>query len=56
MSTTPRLRSLEERHAQLDQRIFDEDNRPMPNAAEITKLKQQKLRLKEEMHRLRGGQ
>lgn len=53
MSTTPRLRTLEERHAQLDQRISAEDARPQPDTMVIAKMKQQKLRLKDEMRRLR---
>ena len=48
-----RIASLEERHAALERRIVDEDSRPMPDAQELSRLKLEKLRLKEEMERLR---
>lgn len=51
-----RITSLEERHAALERRIYDEDRRPMPDAIELTRLKREKLRLKEEMERLRTHQ
>jgi hypothetical protein len=53
MNNAPRLRSLEERHAVLDRQIVEEDARPRPDEAEINRLKREKLRLKEEMERLR---
>ncbi|MEN0075243.1 YdcH family protein [Roseicella sp. DB1501] len=53
MNVAPRLRSLEERHAALDRQIDDEDARPRPDEAELTRMKREKLRLKEEMERLR---
>ncbi|WP_408902317.1 YdcH family protein [Roseicella aerolata] len=53
MNNSPRLRSLEERHAVLDRQIGEEDARPRPDEAELTRLKREKLRLKEEMERLR---
>ncbi|RAI55943.1 YdcH family protein [Roseicella frigidaeris] len=53
MNVAPRLRSLEERHAVLDRQIGDEDARPRPDEAELTRMKREKLRLKEEMERLR---
>ncbi|ATR20759.1 putative cytosolic protein [Roseomonas mucosa] len=55
MQTAPRLRSLEERHAALEDRLFAETHRPKPDEAELTRLKLEKLRLKEEMERLRGA-
>jgi len=48
-----RLRSLEERHAHLEQRIAEEDGRPRPDSTALMRLKLQKLRLKEEMQKLR---
>ncbi len=54
MIEIPRLRALEERHAALEARIADEDNRPRPDADQLTRLKREKLRLKEEMERLRA--
>jgi hypothetical protein len=53
MTTSPRLRTLEERHAVLDRQIGAEDARPRPDEAELNRLKREKLRLKEEMERLR---
>ncbi|HEV7266342.1 MAG TPA: YdcH family protein [Falsiroseomonas sp.] len=54
MPEFPRLRALEERHAALEARISDEDNRPRPDADQLSRLKREKLRLKEEMERLKG--
>ena len=53
MSLNTRLDALKERHASLETKIFDEDHRPQPNAESLTRLKVEKLRLKEEMERLR---
>lgn len=53
MSLITRLDALKERHASLETRIFDEDHRPSPNSQELTRLKLEKLRLKEEMERIR---
>jgi hypothetical protein len=56
MAELARLRALEQRHAALETRIAEEDNRPRPDPTQLTKLKLEKLRLKEEMERLRRGQ
>lgn len=53
MSLQSRLDTLTGRHAALESRIADEDHRPQPNAQELSRLKLEKLRLKEEMQRLR---
>jgi hypothetical protein len=53
MPELARLRTLEERHATLEARIADEDNRPRPDAEALARLKREKLRLKEEMERLK---
>jgi hypothetical protein len=53
MSLNTRLDALKERHASLEMRIFDEDQRPRPDSEALTRLKLEKLRLKEEMERLR---
>jgi hypothetical protein len=53
MAELARLRALEERHAALEMRIAEEDNRPRPDAEQLSRLKREKLRLKEEMERLR---
>ena len=53
MTLQSRLDALKERHAQLEMRIADEDQRPRPDSATLTRLKIEKLRVKEEMERLR---
>jgi hypothetical protein len=53
MSLNTRLDALKERHASLETRIFDEDQRPRPDSETLMRLKLEKLRLKEEMERLR---
>ena len=52
----PRLRALEQRHAVLESRIAEEDNRPRPDTEQLSRLKKEKLRLKEEMERIRRGE
>jgi hypothetical protein len=53
MSLQARLDALRERHAALEMRITDEDQRPKPDTETLTRLKIEKLRVKEEMERLR---
>ena len=53
MSLNTRLETLKERHASLEDRIFEEDNRPRPDTENLMRLKLEKLRLKDEMERLR---
>lgn len=53
MSLQSRIESLKERHATLEMRIADEDHRPRPDGDALARLKLEKLRLKEEMERLR---
>jgi len=55
MSLNTRLDALKERHASLESRIFEEDQRPSPDTQTLTRLKLEKLRLKEEMERLRAS-
>ena len=55
MSLDTRIESLRERHAALDARIAEEDLRPRPDGDTLARLKIEKLRLKEEMERLRRG-
>ncbi|MBB3172638.1 hypothetical protein FHR90_000452 [Endobacter medicaginis] len=52
MSLQSRIDTLKSRHASLDDRIRDEDHRPLPDSGVLASLKLQKLRLKEEMERL----
>ncbi len=56
MNLQSRLESLKTRHAGLDARIAEEDGRPRPDNDALARLKLEKLRLKEEMERIRGGQ
>lgn len=53
MSLHSRIESLKERHATLETRIAAEDQRPRPDSDALARLKVEKLRLKEEMERLR---
>lgn len=53
MSLQARIESLTDRHASLEARIFDEDHRPRPDDGALSKLKVQKLKLKEELERLK---
>ena len=53
MSLNTHLDALKERHASLETRISDEDHRPRPDSEALMRLKLEKLRLKDEMERLR---
>ena len=55
MSLQARIESLTSRHAGLETKIFDEDHRPRPDNAALSRLKVEKLRIKEEMERLRSS-
>lgn len=53
MNLQSRIDSLKDRHASLELRIADEDQRPRPDSSILNRLKLEKLRLKEELERLR---
>ncbi len=53
MNVQARFDALSERHAALEIRIADEDQRPKPDPETLTRLKIEKLRVKEEMERIR---
>ena len=53
MSLAARIESLRTCHASLDDRILDEDHRPAPDQGTLNRLKLEKLRIKEELERLR---
>jgi len=55
MSLQARIESLSNRHASLEMKIFDEDHRPRPDDSALSRLKVEKLRVKEEMERLRSS-
>ncbi|HET7881847.1 MAG TPA: DUF465 domain-containing protein [Acetobacteraceae bacterium] len=54
MTLQARLDALKERHAALELRIADEDQRPLPDGETLNRLKIEKLHVKEEMERLRS--
>ena len=43
------ISALQTRHAGLDARIAEENQRPFPDMATLSRLKKEKLRIKEEM-------
>ena len=46
------VESLRSKHAHLEQEIDDELHRPLPDQSILTRLKREKLRIKDEMARL----
>ena len=52
MSLQSRIESLKGRHALLETRISAEDHRPRPDVEALSRMKVEKLRLKEEMEKL----
>ncbi len=52
MNLQSRLESLKGRHASLEMRIAEEDHRPRPDDSALSRLKQEKLKLKEEMEKI----
>jgi hypothetical protein len=52
MTVSEHLASLRTKHADLEQRIQDEEHRPLPDQSLITDLKRQKLRIKDEIAQL----
>ncbi|WP_428680234.1 YdcH family protein [Sphingopyxis sp.] len=47
--TTSHLSALKSRHADLDEKIANEERRPSPDTALVALMKKKKLRIKEEM-------
>lgn len=54
MSVETHVRSLDDKHQKLEQAILEEEQRPHPDDFKITELKKEKLRIKDEMLRLRS--
>ena len=54
MALDAHLVELSERHRALDRKIEEELARPMADDLKIAELKRQKLRLKDEIERIRG--
>jgi hypothetical protein len=55
MKLQSRIESLKTRHASLESKISEEDHRPAPDTDVLSRMKLEKLRLKEEMERLRNA-
>jgi hypothetical protein len=55
MSLQSRIDSLKDRHTSLEARISEEDHRPRPDEGTLSRLKLEKLRLKEEIERLQAA-
>jgi hypothetical protein len=49
MATTEHIDALKAKHAELDRLIAEEESELRPDEARITKLKRQKLRIKDEI-------
>ena len=53
MAIQEHLSELSQKHQKLDQAIMDELQRPQSDSLHLSELKRRKLRLKEEIERLR---
>ena len=56
MSASPHLSQLRQKHEALSKKIEDEQQRPGSDDLQITAMKRQKLRLKEEIAKLSAQQ
>lgn len=54
MSLQAHLETLQGKHQVLENQIAVEDQRPQPDTTTLFRLKREKLRLKEEMERLKA--
>ena len=52
MNLQARIDSLKQRHHAVDAKVIEEDHRPRPDPDALTRLKGQKLKLKDEIDRL----
>ncbi|PHR91348.1 MAG: DUF465 domain-containing protein [Robiginitomaculum sp.] len=55
MALSAHLEELNHKHTQLDDKIHDEMKHPAPDVVRITKLKKQKLHLKEKIAHFRSS-
>lgn len=55
MSIRDRLEALHARHTSLEALLEDEVHRPLPNAEEVSRIKREKLKLKDEITRIESG-
>ena len=53
MGLESHIQELADKHHKLDEQIHDELHRPLPDDLMVAELKKRKLRLKEEIERLR---
>ena len=49
LSLEDRIKSLEEKHSELDSALKEEEARPLPDSLTIATLKRQKLAIKDEL-------
>lgn len=49
MAVTDRVETLKAKHADIDHRIIEEENRPSPDQFLIAELKREKLRIKDQI-------
>jgi len=56
MNLQSHLDALKGRHASLDSKIIAEDRRPSPDSTALARMKVEKLRLKEQMERIKSYQ
>ncbi|MEM0977952.1 MAG: DUF465 domain-containing protein [Pseudomonadota bacterium] len=54
MTLEGRREELERKHKALEEALFEEEKRAAPDAAKISEMKREKLRIKEELEKLRG--
>lgn len=55
MSMQEHVESLRAKHSRLEQQIDEELHRPLPNQTMVSRLKKEKLRIKEEIEHIRPG-
>jgi hypothetical protein len=55
MSLHERIESLKAKHAALETALESEVRRPLPDTAQIADLKRKKLRVKDELSRIRSS-
>ncbi|MCB1884535.1 MAG: DUF465 domain-containing protein [Geminicoccaceae bacterium] len=53
MALQEHVESLRAKHVRLERLIDEEMHRPLPDQSRVTEMKREKLRLKEELERLR---
>ena len=52
MAVDARMHALRDKHAHLEANLKEEMMRPLPDSDELTRIKQEKLHIKEELERL----